>query len=212
MKEIMKQIQMHAKENHIRGIRLENGITNEEIATIEKRYNIVFPKSLIIFYRECLPVQEDYFEFVDWRNTSEDNVESIKERLRRPYEEMCWEMEHGFWVYGWDRPDTLEDRKKTFMEKMRNEPRPIPVYSHRYILYKEGIDDPAVLSMAGSDIIVYGNNLKECLENDFCRNETGRIHDCCYLKHMGKWIDVMESYGDHVSWLERRKMIGFQNE
>jgi hypothetical protein len=46
----------------------------------------------------------------------------------------------------------------------------IPIYSHRVlVVFKNKYLSP-VISVWGSDIIVYGNDLKEYLKNDFCRN------------------------------------------
>lgn len=174
----------------LKGYEFEDGLTDEEIKEIEERYNIKFPKSLIEFYKIALPVSEG---FVNWRKTSEENIQSIKERLARPYDEIFWSMEENdFWVDGWDKPDSLEEKKKKFIEEMKEEPTPIPIYIHRCILSKEGIDDPAVLSMKGSDIIVYGNNLEEYLDNEFIN--TQEKHERNYSDSMGKWVDIMESY------------------
>ncbi|MFD1602512.1 hypothetical protein ACFSJW_19665 [Flavobacterium artemisiae] len=46
----------------------------------------------------------------------------------------------------------------------------IPIYSHRVLVVFENKYLSPVISVWGGDIIVYGNNLKEYLKNDFCRS------------------------------------------
>ena len=182
MKEKIEQMKL-------KGYKFEAGLTDDEIRTIERRYNINFPKSLIEFYTIALPVSK---WFVNWRNTTEENIKDIKWRLAEPFNGIFWAMEKDeFWVDGWERPNSFEEMKKKFIEEMKDEPTPIPFYSHRYVLSQEGIDDPAVLSMYDSDIIVYGNNLEEYLDNEFINPQK---HECKYLDSMGKWVDIMESY------------------
>lgn len=174
----------------LKGIIFEDGLTEEEIKKIEERYSIKFPKSLIDFYSIGLPTGEG---FVNWRDDSENNIIDIKKRLDRPFDGLIWGIEkNDFWVEGWEKPNTLEAKKQKLLEKMKNEPKPIPIYIHRYILSAEGVDDPAVLSMHDDDIIVYGDNLLEYLDNEFIGEN--HKHECHYSDTMGKWVDIMESY------------------
>jgi hypothetical protein len=46
----------------------------------------------------------------------------------------------------------------------------IPIYYHRVLVVFENKDLSPVISVWGNDIMVYGNNLKEYLKNEFCRN------------------------------------------
>jgi len=175
----------------LKGIKFDKGLTGNEIKIIEERYNIIFPKSLVEFYKLGLPISDG---FVNWRDESNENIEKIKQKLSRPYDGILWAIkENNFWVDNWDKPKTFAEQKEKFLEEMKNEPKPIPVYIFRYILSKDGIEDPAVLSMHNSDIIVYGNNLDEYFDNEFFL-EHNEKHKCEYSEYMGKWIDIMESY------------------
>lgn len=174
----------------LKGIAFEKGLTIDEIEKIQERYSIKFPKSLIDFYSIGLPVGEG---FVNWRDDSEDNIKEIQERLDRPFNGLIWGIENNnFWIEGWEEPNTLEFKKQKLYEILKNEPKPIPVYIHRYILSTDGVDDPAILSMHGDDIIVYGDNLLEYLDNEFI--DENNKHECHYSDNMGKWVDIMESY------------------
>ncbi|MBE8726806.1 hypothetical protein [Flavobacterium hungaricum] len=46
----------------------------------------------------------------------------------------------------------------------------IPIYIHRVLVVFENKYLSPVISVWGNDIMVYGNDLKEYLKNDFCRN------------------------------------------
>lgn len=48
--------------------------------------------------------------------------------------------------------------------------RYIPIYYHRVLVVFENKYLSPVISVWGNDIIVYGNDLKEYLKNDFCRS------------------------------------------
>ena len=56
--------------------------------------------------------------------------------------------------------------KEQFLKKYNEAPRLIPVYNHRYM---PNIDKKRVpiLSVVGSDIIVYGKDLQDYLEREF---------------------------------------------
>lgn len=173
----------------LKGYVFDKGLSDEEIKIIEEKYDIKFPKSLKEFYKIGLPISDG---FVNWRDFSEENVKNIKERIERPFNELFWDMENnGFWIEGWDEPPTIEEKKKIFFEKMKNEPKPIPVFIHRYILSSEGVDNPVILSMKASDIIIYGDNLMDYIDVEFLNRENIFLHE--YKPEMGKWIDIMES-------------------
>lgn len=193
MKEIVEK--MKAK-----GFLFDTGLSDQEISEIEKRYGIKFPKSLISFYQEGLLIGCESLhgisgehlksDFMNWRDTSRENVKAIKAWIRWPFESIFWDIENGqFWVHGWDEPKNFDEKKARFMEEMKNEPRPIPIFGHRCILAKEGADDPPVLSMYGSDIIIFGNNLKDYLAYEFL--EEKRSNPVFDRSCLGKWADVM---------------------
>ena len=175
------------------GVVFANGLSNEEIEAIETRYEICFPKSLIEFYKEALPINDSSqgaMNFYNWRDTSAENIARIKKMLDWPWEGVFFDIDHGFWVDGWEEPKTLEEKKRVFMEIMKIEPKPIPIYGHRFILYQRGVDDPPVLSMYQTDIIIYGYTLIEYMEYEF---EIRKEHEWRSLNNLGKWKDIMDT-------------------
>lgn len=169
-----------------KGILFDKGLTNEEIEKIENIYEIKFPEKLKEFYKMGVPTGERFYK---WNDFSNENIEYIKENLNRPLDEIRIEIENeGYWVEKWGEFDNVDDRLVRFDSIINDFPKLIPIYSHRYVVC--GNDNPAVLSVMGSDIIVYGNNLEDYFSNDFLDKDLPTD----YLEYMGKWIDVMENY------------------
>ena len=176
------------EEMKIKGYKFDRCLTDEEIANIEQIYNIKFPKTLIEFYKKGLPID---FGFINWRDTSEENIENIKKILYYPINSLLYLIENdSYWVEDWPVFETIEERKQYFIETMKNEPIPIPIYKNRYILSSDKEENPAVLSFAGRDIIVYGSNLQDYLEKEFLGKTGPTYNESDY----GKWAEIMDSY------------------
>lgn len=175
----------------LKGFTFDSGLTDEEINNIEGIYGITLPESLKEFYKEGLPSGE---AFPNWRDVSEENINKIRERIIRPYNGLIEEIkDNQFWSNEWPSFDNIDEKTKYFNDLYNQAPRLIPIAYSRYIISSEETNDPAILSVHGSDIIVYGNNLKEYLENEFILDQDNR-HEIEFLPHMGKWIDIMDAY------------------
>ncbi len=68
--------------------------------------------------------------------------------------------------WGKIKNNCIDWKKEQFLKKYNEAPRLIPVYNHRYM---PNIDKKRVpiLSVVGSDIIVYGKDLQNYLEIEF---------------------------------------------
>ncbi len=175
----------------LKGFNFEAGLTDEEIINIEEKYGLSFPNSLKEFYKEGLPIGEP---FPNWKDDSEANIKKIKERIIRPYNGIVSDIkENQFWGADWPKYDTIDEKIKYFNDLYNQAPRLIPIAYSRYIISTPETDEPAILSVHDSDIIVYGNNLKEYLENEFLLDHNNR-HKTEFLPYMGKWIDIMDAY------------------
>lgn len=193
------------------------GLTENEIDGIEKKYSITFNQE----HREFLKIlhtidrkeEREYTETFDenapvliekrpfFYNWLEDDIE-IKERLEWPYSTILKDVLRpgGIWLTSWGpRPQTDEDKTTIFSLWFNNTPRLIPVTSHRFAVSDPSLKDKPVLSVWGSDIIVYGWNFRHYLlheleahlglselvydEEDECfYSETGKVLKEIYQK------------------------------
>ena len=169
-----------------REINLEKGLTDFQIEEVENRYNIIFPKSYKTFLKEVYPVGEG---FCKWLDISAENVNRIKKILKFPYESIIENLSEIIWNKKWGKePKTLEEKKEIINNIMQTSPKIIPVYAHRYMV-DDGIDDdPPILSIYYTDIIVYENTLKDYLKREFDKNNISKRIDT----HIDFWSDIEE--------------------
>ncbi len=147
------------------GIRFLKGMTQEDIFKIQEIYGIILPKSLIDFYGQGIPyIDDEHNSFPNWTDYSQNNILKIKERIEAPIKWLSLAVKDGFWLPCWGSPD---NKSEHFRKIAANAPKLIPIYSHRYIPMIADSDDPPVISTVGSDIIYYGSNLQEYLNNEF---------------------------------------------
>lgn len=168
------------------GIIFSNGLNNNEISQIETVYNIVFPDIYKQFLREKLPISNGFY---NWRDFSEKNIKTISEIINKPTEtlkELWSEIE---WSENWGNIPISENYKKNaIFSKIEKAPKIIPIYSHRYIPCIG--DDPPILSIYDTDVIYYGKNLVDYLNNEFFNHKIDNI-----LKnydYIPFWSDLME--------------------
>ncbi len=152
------------------GIVFEQGLTLQEVRQIEAHYRFLFPPDYRDFLMNALPVSNKKElrpkGFVDWRN---GNEAQIFEMLSWPYKGICFDIEHnGFWLPGWGvQPEKLEDSLSVAKDAINRAPVLIPIYDHRYIPSKPEEAGNPILSVWQTDIICYGRDLYEYLENEF---------------------------------------------
>ena len=145
------------------GVVFESGLTGQEVRRSETAYGFCFPPDYRAFLMYALPTSHG---FIDWRNADETR---IQERLSWPYEGMCFDIEHNhFWLRAWGaRPDQLSDAFAIAKRAVQQAPILIPIAGHRYIPAQPAEDGNPVFSVYQTDIIYYGQNLFEYLENEF---------------------------------------------
>lgn len=146
-----------------KGVKFTTGLNDEEIVKIEKLYDFIFPKELKDFLQAGLPISNGFY---NWRDESNENI--IK-AINKPLEDLLFDIEYNnFWINSWGeiKENKINIKKEKFLKKYAKAPKLIPVYNHRYIpaIRKKNVP---ILSVMGSDIIVYGENLKDYLEREF---------------------------------------------
>jgi hypothetical protein len=166
----------------------EKGLSQDEVSLIEAQYQIVFPPDLRELLQMGLPISKG---FVNWRNFSDQNVASIKEKLNWPLEGIFFDMEHNsFWYDAWGtKPGNAEEAKRICETEYQKVPRLIPIFSHRYIpSYPNECNNP-IFSVYQTDIIYYGENLEEYFKVEFHDKEYKDI-DFNRIKSIEFWTDI----------------------
>lgn len=155
----MKQFEMLQN----KGIKFEKGLSHEELEQIEQLYAIEFPQELKEAYMTALPVSEGFYK---WREFSDSNVNHIKELIQKPFEDIVKAIDDVEWCDSWGIEPTENEKTKIIEEKLKLAPKLIPIYYHRYVVSGR-MDKSPVLSVHGTDIIYYGENLEQYLEIEF---------------------------------------------
>jgi hypothetical protein len=145
------------------GIQIDAGLATAEFNRIEQKFGFQFPPDLRDFLSAGLPKSHHW---IDWRDADE---ESIKDRLNWPFDGMCFDIEHNsFWPKEWgERPKDLKEAIEIARCAFHHAPILVPIYSHRYIPALPHERGNPVFSIYQTDIIYYGKNLMDYLQNEF---------------------------------------------
>src|SRR5699024_11580921 len=95
---------------------------------IQYAYNVNFPKSLKVFYKEGLTISDG---FHNWRDLSKKNIKKIKTMMNYPFDSVRENYDEIDWIN--DLDEEFNDKKSIISEKLNNAPSLIPIFSHRYI-------------------------------------------------------------------------------
>lgn len=169
------------------GIEFETGLTEREISTIQYIYEIMFPESLRHFLMEGLPVSRGFY---NWRNTEQNNIEFIKRMIEMPITRIDEVITEIYWCDDWGKePQNAMEAEKTIRKKLHEAPKLLPVYGHRYMPMLSGVQVP-VISVHGTDIIYYGENLSDYFYIEFGTKKQEEI-DFDSIRHIPFWSDIM---------------------
>ena len=140
------------------------GMKESEIIDVERKYKIKFPPD----YREFLKIlhtvnfkpKEDQFYF----NWLEDD-QIIIDKLNWPYYSIS---KDKIWLKSWGTiPDKEVEILNRFNKWYEDAPKLIPVFGHRYVISEPCKSGNPILSVWGSDTIIYGWDLKHYLLSEF---------------------------------------------
>ncbi|WBV56162.1 hypothetical protein PFY10_18340 [Chryseobacterium daecheongense] len=159
-------------------------LTDQQIDEVEKKYSIQFTPEHKEFLRILHTI--DKKEKIEYTEDGEDDAETlieenslfynwlqdddeIKKMLEWPYRTICEDVigKNQVWLKSWGkRPSEKEERKKTFTDWYNEAPKLVPMHRHRFVVGDGSFMHNPVLSIWGSDIIVYGWNLRTYLLNE----------------------------------------------
>lgn len=157
------------------------GMKEADIELIEKQYEVKFTPE----HREFLKIlhavdRKEIREYTDsWEEDAEvltkevpffynwyEDEEEIRSRLTWPYDTISTDVlgSNGVWLKSWgSKPASEEEKKRIFTDWYKAAPALIPLLGHRFLVSDTQLADRPVLSVYGSDIIVYGWDLRHYL-------------------------------------------------
>lgn len=172
------------------GVTFAPGLSEAEIHQIEASYALRFPPDYRALLMAALPISEG---FTDWRNGDRKKILAY---LDWPHRGICFDIEHNqFWMRAWGpRPGDLDAAFEIARQAVEQAPRLIPILSHRYIPTAPAESDNPIFSVYQTDIIYYGSNLGEYLENEFSTNLFGqhRYQISKPLKYIPFWSYLVD--------------------
>jgi hypothetical protein len=179
------------------------GLKEEDIDHVERTYSISFTPE----HREFLKIlhtidrkEEIEYEGPDetvkrpfFYNWLEDEAE-IRRYLEWPYETIIEDVLGGndVWLKSWGtRPSSESELKRVVSRWVREAPRLIPLTGHRFLVSDHKLKDRPVLSVWGSDIIVYGWDLRHYLLAEL-KEHLGLLHYEYNANHDRYYYDEAE--------------------
>ncbi len=145
------------------GVKIAAGLADEEFRRVERCFGFRFPPDLREFLATGLPISGSW---VDWRGADEA---AVRERLNWPLEGICFDIKHNaFWLNDWgERPAKLEAAFDIARRAVAQAPVLIPICSHRYLPAEPFDRGNPIFSVHQTDIIYYGADLMDYLQNEF---------------------------------------------
>ncbi len=145
------------------------GLTDAEFARIEEAYEFEFAADHRAFLAAGLPLNRPApggrGPWPDWRDAAPGD---LRERLGWPVEGALFDVEHNaLWHPSWgQRPAGTSEALTTARRHLSRAPKMIPVCSHRYLPAGRGTYGHPVLSIYQADIIVYGTDLADYIDQE----------------------------------------------
>ena len=162
------QLFRHLATSEIDGGRIEvqAGLTVHELQQAQARYGFHFPPDLAELLSIALPVSLNPrgWGFPNWRAPDE----RLDEQVRAPTEDLIAAAGRGFWLPAWGRkPSSAAKGADQLRTLLAAAPRLIPVFSHRYLADRPLAAGNPVFSVAGVDVIIFGNDLSDYFATEF---------------------------------------------
>jgi hypothetical protein len=174
------------------GVQIDAGLTAQEFARVESEFEFRFPPDYREFLATGLPVSRGW---VNWRSGERS---AIHQRFSWPLEGICFDVEQNdFWLGEWGvKPAKLADVLEIVRRAVAEAPVLIPICGHRYIPAIPTDAGNPVFSVHQTDIIYYGADLLEYLQNEFSYY-FGRINAPLLItrepRRIGFWTRMVEA-------------------
>ncbi len=131
--------------------------------------------------------------WTDWRKVDDPEIWRMLNWL---YEGICFDIEHDvFWPLAWgSKPSSITEVFAIARQWVDEAPKLIPVFGHRYLPSRPNAAGNPVFSVYQTDIIYYGADLWNYLENEFYYYfQTPQYHLKEPLRRIEFWSEIVES-------------------
>ncbi|MGW5350350.1 hypothetical protein ACWERV_07505 [Streptomyces sp. NPDC004031] len=151
---------------------IEPGLTDDEFDRIEEAYSFQFSDDHRAFLAAGLPVSSPPEEGATWDNPwpnwRSGSLDDLRSHLEWPTRGVITSVQHGYWHTSWGvRPTDIEVARSVAEEQLAVVPQLVPLYAHRFLPAGRGTHGHPVLSVWGTDIIYYGEDLAEYISHEF---------------------------------------------
>ncbi|MBO0803733.1 MAG: hypothetical protein J2P25_11760 [Nocardiopsaceae bacterium] len=173
------------------------GLTDAEFDRIERDYDFEFADDHRAFLAAGLPLSHPPEEgqawgkpWPDWRGGDPGD---LREQLGWPVQGVLFDVEHNaLWHPSWgQRPADVGQALSIARRHLAHAPKMIPVYAHRYLPAGRGTHGHPVLSIWQTDIIIYGTDLANYIDNDFSGSGRSIAADWTPPEMVPFWSDFL---------------------
>jgi len=143
------------------GVWLDPGLTDDEIAAVERRFGFTFCADHRDLLALAVPVGDGWPDWLD------DDEAPLRARLAWPVDGVAHDvLENDFWPASWGpRPD--DAREAVARRRLAAVPTMVPVYAHRFLPSGPAPSGTPVFSIYQTDVIYYGSDLADYLTREF---------------------------------------------
>jgi hypothetical protein len=163
------------------------GLSGAELDRVEREFGFTFADDHRAFLAAGLPVNSGLpppqpgvytahpEPWPDWRNGPHD---ALHDFLTWPTHGVLLDVRRWHWREAWGpRPSDQGAAVELARQRLAEVPVMAPVYGHRYLPAGRGTHGHPVLSMWQTDIIVYGNDLADYIDNEFGQRTTNESEE-----------------------------------
>jgi hypothetical protein len=145
--------------------RWRGGLSDAEIAKVEKQFGLAFPPDYRLFLRTLHTTDPERVQYVDGRIQTilgrpfhdwQGDRGAIEEAMAWPLDGLLWSVEADVsWTSRWgDRSGSREARAARVRHLAQSSPPLIPLMGHRYLVGHPLESGNPVLSIYGTDVVV----------------------------------------------------------
>lgn len=150
------------------------GLSESEIQQIEEKYQVTFTDEHKLFLQTLHSIDRkevnEYLEespfFYNWLRDEEE----IRNRMNWAFEQILFDVLNprcNFWLKSWgEKLESKQKKERVFKEQFAKSPPLLPITRHRFIVNGHQNKQNLILSIWGSDTIIYGQNFRYYLLNE----------------------------------------------